>query len=278
MDTASNLCGGLRWWGRTDRGKVRPNNEDAFLGLRFNARESQLLGRSGEAGLWDADFVFAVSDGMGGANAGEFASRMAMDRVTTLLPRSFGQAAAGIPSGPTEVLGELFDRIHTALAFVGTSYEECSGMEATLSLCWFSPQWMHFGHIGDSRIYYLRPNDARVRQLTSDDTHVGWLQRTGQINEREARRHPRRSILQKALGGSNQFVDPQVGAVAFEPGDVFLLCTDGLIDGLYDEHLTDQLRAFTDGRPTEDLAHRIVEASVENSGRDNTTALVVGVY
>ena len=63
--------------------------------------------------------------------------------------------------------------------------------------------------------------DGSIRQLSQDDTHVGWLFRNGQINEREARTHPRRNVLQKALGGGNQFVDPQVGAVAYEPGDIF---------------------------------------------------------
>ena len=71
---------------------------------------------------------------------------------------------------------------------------------------------------------------------------MGWLFRNGKINEREARTHPRRNLLQKALGAGHQFVDPQVGAVAYEPGDRFLLCTDGLVDGLYDEQLLEHLR------------------------------------
>ena len=147
-------------------------------------------------------------------------------------------------------------------------------MEATLSLCWFTPRWMYFGHVGDSRIYYLPARGDAIRQLTEDDTHVGWLLRTGRINDREARTHPRRNVLQKALGGGNQFVDPQVGAVAHEPGDTFLLCTDGLVEGLYDHDLVDLLR-----RPPADLednpARRLVDAAVQVSGRDNTTALVI---
>ena len=79
----------LRWHGRTDCGKVRLNNEDSFLGLRFDAHEVQHLGRIGEASMGKTDFVFAVSDGMGGAKAGEFASRITVDKITHLLPRSF---------------------------------------------------------------------------------------------------------------------------------------------------------------------------------------------
>lgn len=266
---------GLKWFGWTDRGKVRPNNEDAFLGLRFDASEVQHLGRFGEASLRDSDFAFAVSDGMGGAKAGEFASQIATDKITALLPPSFKHSATGMDVGAEDVMGELFDRIHRALAFVGGAYDECRGMQATLSLCWFTPVWMHFGHIGDSRIYYLPAREARIKQLSHDDTHVGWLFRTGKINEREARTHPRRKVLQKALGGDNQFVDPQVGAVAYEPGDMFLLCTDGVVEGLYDDTLVEHLRAPLSAEANP--ARLLVEDAVVRDGRDNTTAMVIHV-
>jgi protein phosphatase len=267
----------LKWSGWTDRGKIRPNNEDSFLGLQFDSKEVFRLGKFGEASLEKVDFTFAVSDGMGGARAGEFASQIAVEKITTLLPRAFQHSALGLQPGFSDVLAELFDQIHRALTFVGGSYEETEGMQATLSLCWFTPGWMYFGHIGDSRIYHLAKRKKTIRQLMHDDTYVGWLLRTGQINEREARTHPRRNLLQKALGGSNQFVDPQVGAIACERGDVFLLCTDGLVEGLYDSDLAELLRESQSSRTIPNPAQLLVEASVKNSGRDNTTALVVQV-
>jgi len=266
---------GLKWFGQTDRGKVRPHNEDAFLGLQFNAREVHRLGKFGEASIASTDFAFAVSDGMGGAMAGEFASQIAVEKITTLLPRSFQQSASGLASGFAEMMTELFDEIHRALIYVGSSYEECSGMETTLSLCWFTPCWMYFGHIGDSRIYYLPAKTGGIMQLSEDDTHVGWLFRNGKINEREARNHPRRNVLQKALGGGNQFVDPQVGAVAYEPGDIFLLCTDGLVEGHYNNHLVEILRPEKSAGAGDNPALHLVETSVAKDGRDNTTALVI---
>jgi len=270
-------AGRLQWFGWTDRGKVRANNEDSFLGLQFDAREVHHLGKLGEGATGKMDFAFAVSDGMGGAMAGEYASRIAVEKITRLLPRSFQQSARGLEAGVDDVLAELFDQIHHALAYVGTSYEECHGMETTLSLCWFTPGWMYFGHIGDSRIYYLPAREGGIKQLSHDDTHVGWLFRNGKLSEREARAHPRRNVLQKALGGGNQFVDPQVGAVAYEPGDVFLLCTDGLTDGLYDHHLMEFLRPAKSCANNRNPARRLVNESVERSGRDNTTALVIQV-
>src|SRR5208337_4373804 len=127
---------GLQWSGRTDRGKVRPNNEDAFLGLQFDAREIHHLGKHGEASTGHMDFAFAVSDGMGGAMAGEHASQIAVEKITALLPRSFQQSAMGLEAGFEDVLTELFDQIHRALQYLGRHYEECAGMETTLSLCW----------------------------------------------------------------------------------------------------------------------------------------------
>ena len=267
----------LKWYGWTDRGKVRANNEDAFLGLQFNSREVFHLGKIGQAAMSSTDFAFAVSDGMGGAKSGEFASRIAVEKITRLLPRSFQQTAVGLEAGFADVLTELFDKIHKALVYVGDSYDECLGMEATLSLCWFTPGWMYFGHIGDSRIYYLPSQGNAIKQLSQDDTHVGWLFRNGKLNEREARAHPRRNVLQKALGGGNQFVDPQVGRVAYEAGDMFLLCTDGLTEGLYNDHLVDLLRSAASEGAEANPAHRLVEESLKNDGRDNTTALVIRV-
>ncbi len=260
----------LCWHGGTDRGRVRANNEDAFLCLQFDAREVHYLGKMGDATTVGNDFVFAVSDGMGGAMAGEFASRIAVEKITRLMPAVFRQSEIGLETGCPQVLEVLFAQIHRALMFVGSSYEETVGMGATLSLCWFTSGCMHFGHIGDSRIYHLPGREGGIRQLSHDDTYVGWLFRNGKLNEREARTHPRRTVLQKALGAGHQFVDPQVGAVACEPGDRFLLCTDGLVDGLFDY----QLAEFAD-HP--DPAQTLITASLERAGRDNTTALVVEV-
>jgi len=263
--------------GATDRGKIRSNNEDSFLGLQLDSREVHYLGRHGEASTETTDLAFAVSDGMGGATAGEFASRITVDRVTHLLQRSFKQSAVGIETYFADVFTTLFDQIHQSLTLVGESYAECFGMGATLSICWFTRGWMYFGHIGDSRVYYLPAQERGIRQISHDDTHVGWLHRNGDINERQARTHPRRNALQKALGAGNQFVDPQVGAVAYESGDLFLLCTDGLVEGLYNDQILEILRSPEALRLDRNVAQCLVQASLESAGSDNTTALVIKV-
>ncbi len=262
----------IRWSGHSDVGRFRQNNEDAFLSIRFNGHDIEYLGKVGEASLAESDFVFAVSDGMGGAAAGEFASKITVEKTTQLLPRSFRQSAKGLSSGFNDVLEEVFSRIHKALTYLGNSYEECQGMGATLSLAWFTPGWLYFGHVGDSRIYYLPPL-GELKQLTHDHTRPGWMRRQGKINEREARNHPAKNGLQQSLGAGFQFLDPQIGAVGCEPGDRFLICSDGLIDGLWDHRIAEKLRAEKDPA----VGQLIVDEAVAASGRDNVTALVIDI-
>lgn len=104
----------LRYWsGMTHVGKVRKNNEDTFLALTVDGREVRYLGKTGHASLHANDFVFAVSDGMGGAKSGEFASRIAVDRITRLFPRAFRLAASGMGAGFADILTELIGAITT---------------------------------------------------------------------------------------------------------------------------------------------------------------------
>ncbi|MEO7600551.1 MAG: protein phosphatase 2C domain-containing protein [Opitutus sp.] len=266
----------LGWSGLTDVGRFRPNNEDVFLALNFDGHEVRYLGKTGQASLSGSDFVFAVSDGMGGAKSGEFASRFTVDRITRLLPRHFRLSAAGMKGGFQDTLTELFSAIHLDLMKLGASYEECAGMGCTLSLCWFTPEWAYFGHIGDSRIYYL-PAEGGMNQLSQDHSFVGTQRRKGLMNEREARSDPRRSALQQALGSGNQFIDPQIGAVGHRVGDRFVICSDGLVDGLWDRELEELARSAPLASPADSLAQRLVSTAVQNSGRDNTTAIVIEI-
>lgn len=258
----------IHWSGMTHPGRVRQNNEDTFLCLNFDAREVRYLGKVGDASMASGDFVFAVSDGMGGAKSGEFASKIAAEKITQLLPQSFKQSAQQISIGHGDVLTELFHRIHAELIKLGRYYEECRGMGATLSLGWFTPGWLHFAHIGDSRIYWL-PKAGPLKQLTHDHSYVGHLRRKGELNERQARTHPRRNVLMQVLGASRQFLDPHIGSVSCESGDRFLFCTDGVIDGIWDHRLADML--------AKDDAKTIVEYAVAESGKDNASAVVVEV-
>lgn len=262
----------VHWWGMTHPGKFRRNNEDAFLAITIKDKQFQYLGKEGSADFELGDFVFAVSDGMGGANAGEFASRIAVEKITKLLPKAWRGMAVGLSAGFADIFEELYGEINRALNYLGGQYEECEGMGATLTLAWLVPGWLYFAHIGDSKLYYL-PAAGGMKQISEDHSHVGWLRRTGRISEREARFHPMRNSLSKALGAGHQFVSPQVGAVDCRPGDVFLLCTDGINDGLWDRQILEILRP--ENQDGANPAKRLIEEAMENSGRDNLTALVL---
>ncbi len=264
----------VRWSGLTHIGRVRPNNEDAFLALTFDEREVRLLGKTGEASLADADFIFAVSDGMGGAKSGEFASRFAIDRITRQMPRRFRLSPEKTSERFAEILGDLFTAIHADLLKLGFSYEECAGMGATLTLAWLTPDRLYFSHVGDSRLYRL-PRAGGIEQLSHDHTHVGWLRRQNKLNEREARAHPMRNALHQALGAGNQFVEPHFAYVDHGPGDRFVLCSDGVTDGLWDRQIEELAAEPPPDRATQPAAQRIVEEAVAQSGRDNATAVVV---
>jgi protein phosphatase len=274
MAVPAGKIGDLRWWGLTDKGPFRKNNQDSFLALTFDADDLRLLGKEGEAGFELGDFVFAVSDGMGGANAGEFASRIAVQAITQRFPKEFRGESLEAEGAHEALLVRLFEQIHAEMVVMGRHYEECRGMGATLSLLWLTPGKAYFCHAGDSRIYRSRGDDG-LEQLTHDHTHVGWLFRSGKINEREARYHPGRHLLQMGLGGKHAAVQPQCGALDLQEGDAFVLCTDGLIDGLWDSSIRKLLLHPPPRLQGLQPARRLMEEALSESGRDNTTVVVV---
>lgn len=261
----------IEWSGVTDTGRFRKENQDAFLALSLDGEGVKRLGKYGKSDIGNSDFIFAVSDGMGGANAGDFASQIAVDKITRLFPSSFGRSDGDLPLGFRDLLNELFHLIHEEVVQLGSCYEELNGMGATLSLCWVRPDRVYFAHVGDSRIYYL-PSEGGIMQLSEDHTHVGWMQRSGKLTEMQARSHPGRNSLQQVLGGKTQRLSPQFGAIGYNTGDRFLLCSDGLVEGLFDRGMDRLVRdpnPLAKGNPAE----RLVNEAVRTDGKDNTTAL-----
>jgi PPM family protein phosphatase len=264
----------LRWSGMTHPGKFRPNNEDSFLAMMLDKFGIRYLGKTGEASIENCDFIFAVSDGMGGERSGEFASRIAMEKITSQLPKQFGLNEDRFASYSNEILLELFVAIHQDMLRLGRYDANCMNMGATLTLAWFRRGRVYYGHIGDSRLYYL-PASGGIQQITQDHTHVGWLRRGGQLNEREARMHPRKNVLAQALGAGHQFLVPQIGVLDYAPGDRIVLCSDGVIDGLWDRGIEELVRHPSGPHKDQPEAMRVVLSAVDESGRDNATAVAI---
>ncbi len=263
----------IHWSGMSHPGRFRPNNEDTFLAVLLDKRGIRYLGKNGEANLGEADFLFAVSDGMGGERSGEFASKIAMEKITSLLPKQFGLSVDRFLAYSDSILLELFVAIHREMTKLGRFDENCRNMGATLTLAWFRRGHVIYGHVGDSRLYRL-PAAGGIEQITEDHTHVGWLRRKGELNEREARYHPRKNVLAQALGAGHQFLKPH-WTLKYHPNDRFVLCSDGLIEGLWDRGIEEIVRADDEKSRETPVAQRLVLSSVAECGRDNVTAIVV---
>ena len=173
---------------------------------------------------------------------------------------------------------DVFEFVHSRINAAAEASPDCRGMGTTLSLCLFSPRSTFLAHIGDSRIYRFR--EGRLRQLTHDHTRVGHLYRNRILTERQAREHPRRHVLLQALGASLPGIEPQAESVSTRPGDWFLLCSDGLIEGLWNRDIQDVLQeADADPSPGAVSAarDRLLTQSLHHGGRDNITLIVVRI-
>jgi protein phosphatase len=229
----------------SDRGLIRPNNEDAAL-------------ESAEHGL------FAVADGMGGHAAGEVASRMAVEAL-----RSAGNGAPA--ENPAELLVRAFTAANLEIRRRGRSEPDKHGMGTTLTVLRFIPDTAGRGiiaHVGDSRAYRLR--GRRMEQLTRDHTWVQERVDAGVLTPDQARSHPYASILTRVLG-TDDVVDPDIVAVDTEPGDLFLLCSDGLPTMVADEEI---LRIVDRAGSLEEAARELVRAANSGGGEDNVTVVL----
>ena len=239
------------FFARTDKGRVRSNNEDAVV--------------------VDKDAQIAIlADGMGGYNAGEVASGMATTFICTEMARWLAQA--GTTPQSTDVRRALeicVENANHAILGASLSNPQYAGMGTTLVAGVFHGSRLILGHIGDSRCYRLR--DGALQQITRDHS---WLQEqldAGLLTAQQAALSNNRNLVTRALG-----VEPnvmmEVNEFQVAPGDLFLMCSDGLTDMVADEVLADMLRAQM---PLEDKSTVLIDAANANGGRDNVSVLLV---
>jgi PPM family protein phosphatase len=232
--------------GRTDVGQVRTTNEDAF-------------------GYCVDEGVFALGDGMGGAAAGEVASRIAVD---TLIERL---CAALSPENRRKVLEEAIatanQRVHSRAELDST----LRGMGTTLVALAICGDHALIGHVGDSRCYLFR-NGKLVRK-TLDHSLVDEQVRLGQLTQDEAEHSPLRNVITRAIG-TQVSVAPDIDELDLKPGDILLLCSDGLTRELPDDRIATLL---AEGGNLDQVCGRLIDTAKAAGGHDNVTALVVRV-
>jgi PPM family protein phosphatase len=233
----------LEPFGVTDAGKVRRNNEDAYL-----------------VGEGRDETLFVIADGIGGFEAGEVASRIAIEVLKELEPGAPFEAA----------IREANRRI---LAF-GRGDERLSGMGTTLVALRFGGTRerpvAEVAHVGDSRAYLLR--GGSLRPLTEDHSLVAELVRSGELTRDQAAEHPQKNLITRALGAEEE-VDVDTAVLPVEAGDRILLCSDGLSD-MVPEGRISEILADPQGDP-ETTARRLLSAALDAGGTDNVTVVVV---
>jgi PPM family protein phosphatase len=225
--------------GTTDAGRKRRRNEDSFV------REPPL---------------FAVADGMGGAQAGEVASRLAAAAF-----REFHEADE---LDPEERVARIIQEANRRIYERARSDAQASGMGTTITAALVSGDSVAIGHVGDSRAYRLRAD--KLEQLTEDHSLVADLVRSGRLTPEEADGHPQRSVITRALGTDLQ-VDVDTFTVEAQAGDLFLLCSDGLTTMVDDEEIA-QMVANADS--LEHATKALVKAANRAGGEDNVTVVL----
>lgn len=250
----------VTWAVLSHPGLRRPSNEDSYC-----ARPD--LG------------LFVVADGMGGHVAGEVASRVAVEAIAGFVAET-GGADAGrtwpFPMGPgTSVeahrLTCAFRLANRRIADEMATTEALRGMATTASALLVTDHRASVAHVGDSRVYRLR--DRQLAQVTRDHSWVEEQVRAGAMTASDARRHPWRNVVTRALSGGE---DPEVDVLdtALEPGDRWLICSDGLFGVVPDERIHDILAG---GDPLQALCQRLVDEANRAGGPDNITTLLVEV-
>lgn len=236
----------------SDVGLVRSENQDSYG--KFPADSDDLDSRDG--------LLFIIADGMGGHRGGQQASQMAVTNISRFYLENNGME---IPQRLLQAFQETNEKIHQ----FAQSNAEFLGMGTTCTCLALSDNRGYITHVGDSRVY--RINRTGIEQLTHDHSQVAELQRQGILTEHEARQHPQRNLLNRALG-ARPAVETDASEFEISPGDHFLLCTDGL------SRVEDQvLKEAVLNNVPDKACQKLVQLANELGGDDNVTAQVIRV-
>lgn len=239
----------MQIFSKTDRGRVRTDNQDAYF-----------------AGKITDDSVFAVvCDGMGGANAGNVASELAVRHISEYVIRSYRD---GMDMTDTEkTLKNAIVSANISLYDKAVNNAELAGMGTTAVAAFVKDGTAVIAHVGDSRIYLV---NGEIKQLTRDHSVVQSLIESGKITPEDAKVHPRKNVITRALGAEED-VAVDSDCLNLSNGDTLLLCSDGLTNFLDDK---DILTVFQNNDISA-VAERLVEEANENGGGDNITVVTV---
>jgi serine/threonine protein phosphatase PrpC len=236
----------------SDIGLVRETNEDSYV--------------------CDPPHLFVVADGMGGHVAGEIASKLAVTTVNGYIQEHVGK------DNPEVLLKQAITQANTSIYQMALSKEEFNGMGTTVTALYVDGETIYWGHVGDSRIYLLR--NGRLNQITNDHSLVWELVQSGNITRDEAHVHPKRNMLTRAVGtsclitvGTSCLITVDTGFVQWKPGDIVLMCTDGLTNMVNETEICALLQSKD--HDIVSILNQLVTQSKDAGGFDNITAILL---
>lgn len=237
----------LKTFSITDIGKKRKVNQDYVY--------------TSEKPIGNLPNLFVVADGMGGHNAGDFASRLTVETLIAEIGTSFEK-------NPVKILGKAIEIANDVIRKKASEVPDMEGMGTTLVAATCLGRYLHVANVGDSRLYVV---GKEIRQITRDHSLVEEMVRIGTITHAEARNHPDKNIITRAIGAAAE-VEPDFFTVELEEGDVVLMCSDGLTNMLEDEEIRMILNS---GRDIVEQAQALVDAANVNGGRDNISVVLI---
>ena len=256
MPQVTSLKGKLTFVGQTDTGRVREHNEDT-------------IATDPDVGL------LVLADGMGGYNAGEVASGIAVKTITNLVREGLAREdlasidrSTGL-SRPSIVLRDAITRANKIIYQTARSQAECEGMGTTVVAALFYDNRVSIAHVGDSRLY--RQRGSQIAQVTMDHSLLQELVDRGFYSPEEAQRAANKNYVTRALGVEPQ-VEVEVQEHPVDKGDIFIICSDGLSDMVEDEDI--RLTISTFGANLDTVAKQLIQLANENGGRDNVSVVL----
>lgn len=241
----------MEWASKTHIGKIRNKNEDSLYVDKNNGR------------------IFIVADGMGGHNAGEVASKMAIEKVSEFINNNIDSIATANEDQIKSLIEDAINKGNAEIYKQSLSHDNWDGMGTTITMALFLNKKIYFGHVGDSRAYILGDNE--LTQITEDHTLVSELMKNGSITEVEAKNHPKRNVITKALGTE---ISPiaDIFSVDVDDGDLIVLCTDGLTN-IVDNYLIK--KSFLNNSNLQEACDFLVDEANNRGGFDNITLIAI---
>lgn len=249
-------------YGMTDVGVVRTNNEDTFLVVELTSSRAGLTPENLNHLVQERGTLLLVSDGMGGAEAGEVASRLVVEQMFE------GLRQVPLDDHPEDAVRAAVERANATIWNQAQQNAKQHGMGATLAAAWIRGTDGWITGVGDSRVYLLRA--GKMRQITRDQSMVESLVEVGMLDRAAAEQHPQRNVILQAMGARPEVV-VAIDRIALRRGDFLLLCSDGLSGKISAEEMRDSILT-TPALP--DACVRMVQLAKERGGEDNITVLV----